>query len=181
MQGKTLFLGMSPEVAVVLEEGAKMPEYAHNDPEFGDNCCDLFANETVTLMPGEVKLVKTGVHVAFPEGWCGKLHDRSGNSKHFSVRAGVIDAGYTGEICVRIVRNANWLDIIQLHIRELVGRLVSNEEWAEEARTKLSFTIGRGDKITQMEIKPFFQGKLLLTQELPDRTRGDKGFGSTGK
>jgi dUTPase len=159
-----------------------MPVYAYKDSAFGDMCADLFANEDVEFYPGEVKLVKTGVHCVFPEGWGAKLHDRSGNSKEFHVRAGVIDAGYTGEIAVRIERNANWWDMIKLWAIEHIERL-GLPTFAQRESTQ--FIIKRGDKLAQMEVKPFFQAHFVempLATELPvGRSRGERGFGSTGK
>lgn len=176
-----LKLGEGPGIDVKLEPGARMPEYAHQDPEFGDMCADLFSNEDVTFLPGEVKLVKTGVHCVFPEGWAAKLHDRSGNSKHFHVRAGVIDAGYTGEICVRIVRNATWQDMVKLWAVHTVEKLGIDMTAQMDS---LGYAIHKGDKIAQMEVKPFFQAtfrEMPLIAQLPDRSRGENGFGSTGQ
>lgn len=173
--GQFIKLGESPKLDVVLEAGAIMPEYAHDDPEYGDMCCDLFALENVEFLPGDVKLVKTGVHIAFPEGWCAKLHDRSGMSKELHVRAGVIDAGYTGEICVRMERNANWMDMIKMFAYDQLEKLGFHRP------ESMFFRIKAGEKFAQMEVKPFFQAQLTEIQNLPNRTRGAQGFGSTGQ
>jgi dUTP pyrophosphatase len=178
LPGDPLKLCIQPPLDVVLESGATMPAYAHNDPEFGDMCCDLFALEDTTFMPGEIKLVRTGVHVAFPPGWGAKLHDRSGMSKNLHVRAGVIDAGYTGEICVRMERNYTWADSLKMWALEQVTHLGIH---LPDRQEEMKFTIKAGDKFAQMEVKPFFQARLRETTELPDRTRGAAGFGSTGQ
>lgn len=83
------------EIKVKLENGAKMPERAHDT----DAGADLFANEDVTIPHGEWRNVKTGVHIELPHGYFGLLASKSGpNTKNGVTCRGVIDEGYSGEI-----------------------------------------------------------------------------------
>lgn len=48
-------------------------------------------------------IVDTGVHVEIPEGYVGMLKSKSGlNVKHSILSEGVIDAGYTGSVVVKL-------------------------------------------------------------------------------
>src|ERR1044071_7605215 len=62
---------------------------------------DLCAVERVTIEPGGRAAVRTGVAVAIPVGFYGRVAPRSGLAvRHgIDVLAGVIDADYRGELC----------------------------------------------------------------------------------
>lgn len=48
-------------------------------------------------------VIDTGVHIDIPKGYVGFLKSKSGlNVKHDLTSEGVIDAGYTGSICVKL-------------------------------------------------------------------------------
>ena len=80
--------------------GAKLPVYQHP----GDAGMDLFAAEEVSLGAGEVKPVPTGIKMAIPEGYVGLIWDKSGISLQGVHRlAGVVDAGYRGEVKVVMI------------------------------------------------------------------------------
>src|SRR5882762_6764943 len=61
---------------------------------------DLFSIEAVSLEPGQRAVARTGLAVAIPEGFYGRLAPRSGlaTKQGLDVLAGVIDADYRGEI-----------------------------------------------------------------------------------
>jgi len=128
---------------------AILPQYAHP----GDAGMDFFSNEEINLKPGERKLIPTGISMAIPMGYVGLLWDKSGIASTFGIKsmAGVIDAGYRGEI------------------RILLHNLSQNE-----------FKIEKGMKIAQMLIQPVEQKQLLEVDDLEDTQRSDGGFGSTG-
>src|ERR1700738_3794647 len=62
---------------------------------------DLHSIEAVSLEPGQRVVVRTGLAVAIPEGFYGRLAPRSGLATKggLDVLAGVVDADYRGEIC----------------------------------------------------------------------------------
>lgn len=96
--------------------------------------------------------IDTGVHVAIPEGYVGMIKSKSGlNVKHGITSEGVIDAGYTGSIVVKLYNNST-----------------SN------------VLIRRGQKIAQLVILPIITPDLELVDSLEDTERGTGGFGSTG-
>lgn len=80
------------QVAVVLDDGAYMPEYAH----FGwDAGADLKSPVDVMIPANGSAVIDTGVHIDIPKGYAGFLKSKSGlNVKHDLTSEGVIDAGY---------------------------------------------------------------------------------------
>ncbi len=63
---------------------------------------DIYAIEELTIAPGERQLARTGLVVAIPEGYYGRIAPRSGLAlkNGLDVLAGVIDADYRGELGV---------------------------------------------------------------------------------
>lgn len=149
------------EIKVMLDKGAIMPTRAHED----DAGLDLYTPEDFGLgfvNEGNVNrvidgvdsyIVDTGVHVEIPKGYVGMLKSKSGlNVKYGIISEGVIDAGYTGGIKVKLYS----LD-------------------GEITRFK------RGDKISQLVIMPIVTPAPKLAEEFAETERGNNGFGSTGR
>ncbi len=133
-----------------INAGAKLPVYGHP----GDAGMDLFAAEEVVLAAGEVKAVPTGIKVAIPGGYVGLIWDKSGISLQGVHRlAGVVDAGYRGEVKVVMVN---------------LG--------------KDRYIFKRDQKIAQMLIQPVQEVEVVDVGEddLDETSRGEGGFGSTG-
>ena len=127
---------------------AKLPSYGHP----GDAGLDLFSSEDYLLRPGEVRPVQTGIQVAIPRGHVGLIWDKSGISlKGVHRFAGVVDAGYRGEVQVVMVN---------------LGRE--------------PYEIKAGMKIAQMLVQPIVEMSVIETESLDDTSRGEGGFGSTG-
>ena len=136
----------------MLDPDLEAPSYAHP----GDAGADLRAREDVVLLPGERKLVPTGVAIALPDGFVALIHPRSGlATKHglTIVNApGTADAGYRGEISVTLL-NTDSSQPIELR---------------------------RGDRIAQMVIQRVEYAQFIPVSELSGSVRGTGGFGSTG-
>ena len=136
-----------------LDPDASLPEQAHP----GDAGLDLRSIEDVEVGPGERAMVRTGLAVAIPDGHAGLVLPRSGlASKHGLTLAnapGLIDAGYRGELICSVVN---------LDRRE-------------------SVKIVRGDRIAQFVIVAVPEVRPAWVDELPRSSRGEGGFGSTGK
>jgi dUTP pyrophosphatase len=133
-----------------LNPEAKLPAYAYSS----DAGMNLYSTEEVTLNPGQVGRIKTGIAIEIPEGYVGLCWDRSGLSTNHSLKtvAGVIDAGYRGEI--------------------LVGMINLGKE---------AYIFHSGDKIAQMIIQKIENPEIVEVAELSETARGEGGFGSTGK
>jgi dUTP pyrophosphatase len=119
----------------------------------GDAGLDLFSVMECVLKGGEARAISTGIQVAIPNGYVGLIWDKSGISlKNIHRLAGVIDSGYRGEI-------------------KVVMTNLSTE----------AFSIKKGMKIAQMLIQPIVKVKVVESEVLDGTTRGENGFGSTGK
>ena len=118
---------------------------------------DVTDDTTLTLMPGEIVLIHTGIKLAIPEGFYGRIAERSSTgSKGFSTRAGVIDCSYRGEI--KIAVNNTSANTITHDLKKAIAQIII-------------------EKYESLEIKE------LLKDDFDSLTtnRGDKGFGSTDK
>ena len=91
-------------VRVVLEDGAYMPEKAHE----ADAGFDLRTPKKFTLFPFMRKHIDTGVHVLLPAELVGRVSPKSGLAKKYGIDTdGVVDGEYTGTIGVTIL-NRGW-------------------------------------------------------------------------
>ncbi len=114
-----------------LNEDAITPSQATD----GDAGNDLFSTEAVELQPMERKAVKTGISVAIPVGFYGRVAPRSGLAvkKGLDVLAGVIDSGYRGEIGVVLINLSS--DVVELKkfskIAQLIIEKCHSVEWEE--------------------------------------------------
>jgi len=142
-----------PDVLIKrLDPGVPLPSYAHP----GDAGADLAAAEDVKLGPGERALVPTGIAIALPDGYAAFVHPRSGLAARHGVTLvnapGTVDAGYRGEIKVTLLNTDR-------------DRAVS---------------FRRGDRIAQLVIQRVERAVFHEVTVLPDSSRGDGGFGSSG-
>lgn len=132
-----------------------MPEYATQ----GSAGLDLRAciDESIHLAPGETTLIPTGlsVYIENPE-WAAMLLPRSGlGHKHGIVLGnlvGLIDSDYQGQLMVSC--------------------------WNRGSK---AFTIEVGERIAQMVIVPVIQVGFNIVSEFTESSRGEGGFGSTGR
>lgn len=125
----------------------------------GSAGADLYAciEESVTINPGDLKLIPTGVAIALPDSSAvAYLYARSGlGVKHGICLAngvGVVDSDYRGEIMVGLCN-------------------VSGKP----------YTIEPNERIAQMVISPVIIPELVEVEKLDETDRGEGGFGSTGK
>lgn len=137
------------KMRVVLDEGALMPRRAHPF----DAGLDLFSREDAVIPARGSAIFDTGVHVEIPEGHVGFIKSKSGlNMKHDINSEGVIDAGYTGPIVVKLYNHGD-----------------------------KDFSVCRGDKLTQLVVLPIALPELEECDSLSETERGAGGFGSTGR
>ena len=139
-------------IEVLLDEGAFMPITAHEE----DAGYDLLTPKDFRLWPQASAIIDTGVHMGIPRGYVGFLKSKSGlNVKNGITGTGVIDAGYTGSIVVKLYRNDNTSEVKYFK---------------------------KGDKIIQIVLLPIYKPELIQVRELSEKSeRGDGGFGSTGR
>jgi len=111
--------------------------------------------EPLSVAPGEIRLVPTGLAVSIPSGYEGQIRPRSGLALRHGIgmlnAPGTIDSDYRGEIGLVMV---NW------------GRA--------------PFVINRGDRIAQMVIAPVARAAVVEVDDLEATPRGEGGFGHSG-
>ncbi|NTU51048.1 MAG: dUTP diphosphatase [Candidatus Aminicenantes bacterium] len=131
-----------------IHPAAKLPVYGHP----GDAGLDLFSVADHDIAPGEVFAVPTGLQVAVPAGHVGLVWDKSGLSlKGVHRLAGVVDAGYRGEV-----------QVVMINLGDA------------------PFAVKKGLKIAQMLVQPVAAVAVVEADSLDDTSRGQGGFGSTG-
>ncbi|MEW6249508.1 MAG: dUTP diphosphatase [Planctomycetota bacterium] len=119
---------------------------------------DLFAANSapITIAPGEVKLIPTGLFVEIPPGYEGQVRARSGLALRYGLMLpnapGTIDADYRGEVQI-ILGNCG----------------------------DAPYTIERGMRFAQLVISPVAHVEVVEVDELAESARGGGGFGHTGQ
>jgi dUTP pyrophosphatase len=136
-----------------LKDEAVIPTRAHE----GDAGLDLCACEEAHIGPGERWSVGTGIAVEIPEGHAGLVLPRSGLAREHGISLvnapGLIDSGYRGEIRVLLLNN-------------------------DPAET---FRVAAGDRIAQLVLTPVVLADPVEATALGESTRGEGGFGSSGR
>lgn len=137
-----------------LKNNRILPEYKTAGAAGMDLCAGI--EEPITLKPLERKLIPTGLKIELEHGYEAQIRPRSGLSIKHGITlincVGTIDEDYRGEVCIPVVN-------------------VSNEE----------YTILPDERIAQMVIAKYEQAKIEVVTELTETSRGEGGFGSTGK
>lgn len=137
-----------------LREQAMLPSYSS---EYAAGA-DLYAcvEETVSIVPGETKLIPTGIAMEIPKGYAGLIYARSGLASKKGLapanKVGVVDADYRGEV------------MVALHNHSSIEAFIEPKE-----------------RIAQLVITPYLTAKFEEIDELSDTVRGAGGFGSTGR
>ncbi len=137
-----------------LQKNIILPEYKTD----GSSGMDLMANveQTVKMLPGEKKIISTGIMVAIPEQYEIQIRPRSGLAAKNGISVlntpGTIDSDYRGEIKIILIN---------------LGKDI--------------FEIKKNDRIAQMIVCPIIKVELEEVESLPETVRGKGGFGSTGK
>ena len=137
-----------------LHPNAVLPTYGSREAAGADLYACL--QETVTVEPGEVFWVPTGISLEVPKGYAGLVYARSSMGAKRGLapanKVGVIDSDYRGEIRVVLLNHS-----------------------------KEPQTIQPGERVAQFIITPVLQPVYEEVEELTDTDRGAGGFGSTGK
>lgn len=152
-----------------LHDDAVIPNYAHT----GDAGVDVYTLEEYTIMPGETKIIPTGLKVALPAGYELQVRPRSGQSAKTKLRIanspGTIDSGFRGEIGIIVDNIDQEIKNVELYNGELV------------LERGAPITISKGQKIAQLVLSEaptaLFQEVAEINEVETDRSIG--GFGST--
>jgi dUTP pyrophosphatase len=116
---------------------------------------DLYACEGTYIMPGQTRLIPTGLAIQPPEGFCAKIYARSGLATKRGLRpancVGICDEDYTGEFMVALHNDSPEMQIVE-----------------------------DGERIAQLTFERYYSFNFVEVEELDKTERGAGGFGSTG-
>lgn len=137
-----------------LNENAVIPTYGSAEAAGADLYACL--SEPITVQPGDVAWVGTGIALEVPKGCAGLVYARSGMACKRGLapanKVGVVDSDYRGEITVVLLNHGSQPQ-----------------------------TIMPGERIAQFVITPVLTPEYEEVADLDETDRGIGGFGSTGK
>lgn len=142
-------------IKITNKSGNMLPKYETS----GSAGMDLRAylpNGPITIQPGDITLVSTGLSIELPVGYEAQVRPRSGLALKHGISCinspGTIDSDYRGDIGIALVNHG-----------------------------KEPFVVRNNDRIAQMVICRYETVNWCAVSELNDTLRGDGGFGHTGK
>ncbi len=143
------------ELAIINKSPHAMPAYA-TPAAAGMDVRAWLPEGPLTLGSLARALVPTGLYIALPVGYEAQLRPRSGLAYKEGVTLlnspGTIDADYRGEIKVLVVNFSS-----------------------------SPVSIADGDRVAQLVVAAHAQVVWQQVEALPSTTRGEGGFGSTGR
>jgi dUTP pyrophosphatase len=138
-----------------LEENSDLPLPSYESEDSSGMDIRAAVEEELTLNPGEIRLIPTGLAVAIPRGYEGQVRPRSGLALKHGIgmvnSPGTIDSDYRGEIGIIVI---NW--------------------------GQRPFKIKRGDRIAQIIIARAYRADIIEVDDLDSTQRGGGGFGHSG-
>ncbi len=147
---------MIPIKIKLLNENAKVPTYGSD----GAAAFDFYACKNTVIPAFMQAKVPLGIACEIPKGYVMLIMPRSSTGAKTPLRmcnsVGVIDSDYRGEICA----------------------LYENDG---HNNTYLDYEINTGERIAQGFVLPVEQVEFNVVDKLSTTSRGEGGFGSTGK
>ena len=142
------------KVPIINQSPFELPYYATTSSS-GLDLKAVLTSEVI-LKPLERKVVGTGIKIALPDGYEGQVRPRSGLAAKKGITVlnspGTIDSDYRGEIGVILIN-------------------LSSE----------NYTLNPGERIAQLVVSKYEKISWDLQEDLDITSRGNQGFGSTGK
>lgn len=137
----------------IVSKSGELPSYA----TAGSAGADLraYTDEPITLLPGERRLIPTGLFVEIPQGIEAQIRARSGLAIKHGIGLvngiGTVDSDYRGEWNIPLIN------------------------WGQEP-----YTVNNGDRIAQVVFAKYEKAEFSLVSEIDETDRGAGGFGHTG-
>ncbi len=139
----------------ILNDKARSYYEKHGHFHQGDAGLDLYVLEDIDFAPGETKLIKLGISCQPEDGVAYFLMPRSSISKtslRMSNSVGLIDGGYRGEIMA------------------CCDNIKSDK-----------YSVKKGERLFQLVAANCSEIRYEIKDALDSSSRGEGGFGSTGK
>jgi dUTP pyrophosphatase len=135
------------------DQDIDLPRYMTPHAAGMDICAAV--EDTLTIAPGRIVLVPTGLAMALPHGFEAQVRPRSGLAVKHGVTVinapGTIDSDYRGEVKVGLINHG-----------------------------ETDYTLRRGERMAQMIIQRVYQAQVREVDALDETERDAGGFGSTG-
>lgn len=154
---------------------AKLPTYANA----GDAGLDVYALEDYTILPGETKLIPTGIKVAIPYGYELQVRPKSGRALKTKLRVantpGTIDSGYRDEVGVIIENVEAPVKEIKYDFDEKGNIIIKSILHGQP------YYINKGEKFAQLVLAKVSTANFVQVENI-GQIEGNRGggFGSTG-
>ena len=142
------------KIPIIKQSNNDLPAFA--TPSSAGMDLRAFLESDIVIAPGERALVPTGLHMALPVGYEAQVRPRSGLAYKHGVTVlnspGTIDADYRGDVGVILINHGD-----------------------------SDFVVQSGDRIAQLVVAQYASFTWGAVTDLSDTTRGEGGFGHTGK
>jgi dUTP pyrophosphatase len=142
------------KIPIINQSNNDLPAFA--TPSSAGMDLRAFLESDIVIAPGERALVPTGLHMALPVGYEAQVRPRSGLAYKHGVTVlnspGTIDADYRGDVGVILINHGD-----------------------------SDFVVQSGDRIAQLVVAQYASFTWDAVTDLSDTTRGEGGFGHTGK
>ena len=137
-----------------LRDTAKIPTRGSNEAAGYDLYADI--ETPITIEPGSVMKIGTGISTQLPSNMAALIFPRSGLSTKKGLRlancVGLVDPDYRGEYIVALYNDS-----------------------------EIPQTVMPSERIAQIVFSPFYEANFIETDELNDTERGEGGFGASGQ
>jgi len=140
-------------IPTLVEEGGELPTYGSEEAAGADIRAHIA--QEITILPGERKLIPTGLRFEIPKGYEIQVRPRSGLALKHGITVlnapGTIDSDYRGEIGIILINHSDAPFIVTPKMR-----------------------------IAQLVLAPVYRACFLQQEMLNETQRGEGGFGHTG-
>lgn len=144
---------MKQDLFVTVEDESLLPIYATEESAGADLRANI--TEDITIAPGKIGLIPTGIKMEIPRGYEIQLRPRSGLALKHQISLmnspATIDSDYRGEIKIILVNHSD-----------------------------IPFVVSPKMRIAQMVLAPIVQANFIIKEELATSVRGEGGFGHSG-
>lgn len=140
---------------IKIHEDAKLPERNNKEPLIGDSGYDVYSVEDVLVPANGIANVSVGLKIGYIEpGYWLRVESRSGLFfKHgITIFNGILDSGFRGNLGTALINN-----------------------------TGKDYLVKKGDRIAQLVVYKLLEPEISWIDKETETSRGDKGFGSSGR